>query len=423
MRTYRYTSFILILLLAGTAPTALAAGKDEEVDKQVQAVISKCMPAFVFIARQKGGSGSGAVISPDGYVITNAHVVGADIKFTVRLGNGKSYSGKVVGRDKVGDLALIKLDNAKDLPYIKLGNSDDLRVGDPCIAIGNPIALGAIDQNASVTMGVVSGLHQFRGGGRYNDAVVTDAPINPGNSGGPLLNLDGELIGVNGLVETRIGLRSNTGLGYAIPSNQVNAWLPVLKDTKRLDVHHCRLLGLKFETDFDKLSEAGALIKEVEKESDADKFGFKAGDLIYFCQGNLVWNATRFAGIVGVYPAGTEISVRLIREGETVILKFKPDERRPARFGFVLNKPARGDMFLRIGKVDPKSASAKAGLKSGDELIGIGKQRLGGLAQVQYAILVQRWLPSVIAGSRIALTVRRREDGKIVEKEITFIAS
>ncbi len=418
--TYRRRLAHIGLLASLVLSLSLQAGTT--IDEQVQAVVRQAIPAFVFISRKAGGSGSGAVISPDGYAITNQHVVGDEIDFNVRLGNGQSYTAKVVGRDRQGDLALMKLKTDEKLPYIKFGDSDKLKVGDPCIAIGNPLAIGLVDQTPTVSRGVISGLHQYRGRGRYNDAVVTDAPINPGNSGGPLLNLRGELVGVNGLVETRIGLRSNTGLGYAIPANQVKAWVPVLKDPKRLDVWHGRLLGLKFETDTKKAPQFGVLVTEVEEGSDAAKIGFQAGDLIFESQGYTVWNASRFAGVLGIYPAGTQMTTRLIRQGQTVELTYKLEERRPAKLGFSIARPGARDPFIRVGKVDPKSAAAKAGLKAKDEIIAIGKQALGGLAQVQYAIVVRRWMPRLIAGSKITLTVRRRENQEIVEKEITFIA-
>jgi serine protease Do len=419
MNKQRLLSLALRLALTVSLSLQVYAKPKTDVENQTKTVIKKCIPAFVFIAHSSS-SGSGVLISPDGYVITNAHVVRKAIKLTVRLGNGDSYEGKVVGRDSTGDLALIKLADAKGLPYVKLADSDKIKVGDLCIAIGNPIALGAVDQNPTVSMGAVSGLHQYRGGGRYNDAIVTDAPINPGNSGGPLLDLDGKLIGVNGLVESRIGLRSNTGLGYAIPSNQVKAWLPELKDPDRLDVYRCRLIGILFEKDFDKLSEDGALIKTVEPGSEAEAFGFKDGDVIFECQGYPVWNATRFAGILGIYPAGTLITINLMREGETVTIKITPEERRPAKFGFTIGKPSQSDRFLRITELNPKSASAKAGLKLGDEIIGLGKQKMGGLAVVQHAFMVQRWMPMVISGMKITFKVRRRADDGIIEKEIVF---
>ena len=421
MRNLRFPLLVLGMAWSLSILPQVHAKPKTEVVAQTKKVIEKCMPAFVFIAHS-GTSGSGVLISPDGYVITNAHVVRKAIKLTVRLGNGDSYKGKVIGRDSTGDLALITLADAKRLPYVKLADSDKIKVGDLCIAIGNPIALGAVDQNPTVSMGAVSGLHQYRGGGRYNDAIVTDAPINPGNSGGPLLDLEGKLIGVNGLVESRIGLRSNSGLGYAIPSNQVKAWLPELKDPNRLDVYRCRLIGLVFEKDFDKLSEDGALIEKVVPGSEAEAFGFKDGDVILACQGNPVWNAARFAGILGIYPAGTLLTFNLMREGETIEIKITPEERRPAKFGFTVGKPSDGERFLRIVGLDPESASAKAGLKVGDEIIGLGKQKMGGLAGVQYSLLVQRWMPMVISGMKVTFKVRRRNEDGIIEREIVFTA-
>ena len=138
--------------------------------------------------------------------------------------------------------------------------------------------------------------------------------------------------------------------------------------------------------------------------------------------GGLSAGSPRFAGILGIYPAGTLLTIKLMREGETVEIKIKPEERRPAKFGFTIGKPSQSDRFMRITALEPKSASAKAGLKVGDEIIGLGKQKMSGLAVMQHAFMVQRWMPLVISGMKITFKVRRREDDGIVEKEIVFTA-
>ncbi len=402
------------------ALSPILAGEEPSLKDSVSGVASKVLPAFVFVTTA-GSTASGAIISADGFLITNQHVMGDKNEALVRLGSGESYRAKLIGRDRQGDLALLKIDAPKPLPFLNLGDSDQLRVGDFCVAIGNPLALGAVDQTVTVTLGVVSGLHQFRGNGIYNDTIVTDAAINPGNSGGPLLNLSGELIGINSLGETRLGLRSNSGLAFAIPSNQVKLWIPLLKEAKGGDVYHARLLGLNFETDQEKLPEAGALIKMVDADSDAARAGFQNGDLIITFGDLPVWNVNRFFGILGIFPPGTELTAKVGRQGKTETISLKLDERRPARLGFKLSAPAAADQYVRLSDVDPASKAGKAGLRNGDEMLEIDKMPLTGAAQFTHGYLTQRWLPNLIAGMRIWLKVRRFEDGKFVEREVKYI--
>jgi S1-C subfamily serine protease len=396
-----------VLGAQGAAPARAWA-----TDAERQALIEKVRPAYVFIA-----GGSGAVISADGFMITNHHVLEGRKSFAVRLGDGRSFQAAVVGIDRGGDLALLRIEKASGLAFLPLGDSDTLRVGEPCLAVGNPIALGLVDQLPTFTVGVISGLHQFRG--VYNDAIVCDAPINPGNSGGPLVNRRGELVGVNGLVQTRWGLRANTGLGYAIPSNQVKRWLPLLKDAKGGEVHHGRLLGLEWKENDE---EAGSpTIKSVKPGSDADRAGFRAGDAILAVGGQPVWGPARLAGLLRAYPAGCDIPVRVRRDAADRTLAIKLDALRQAAIGFKLALPKPKDPYTRIDKVDAGSAAEKAGLKVGDEIVGLEGQHAAGPVQNQ-ALIIAAWLSRKIAGETIRLRVRRGEGGKSVEKDIEYVA-
>lgn len=406
-------ALLVALSLGGEAPGAMSVPGDKAVERDIQKIIHKCLPAFVFIA-----GGSGAVISPDGYMITNFHVVRDSHFFTIRLGNGKSYRAKLVGRDQRGDLALLKLEGEKEFPYLPLGDSDGLKVGEYSIAIGNPLALGVVDQTPTVTRGIISGLHQNRGG--YSDAIVTDAAINPGNSGGPLINMKGELIGVNGMIQTRMGLRSNTGLGFAIPSNQIKLWLPLLKDESTMDVYHGRLNGITFEKK-PKPGVIGAPVEKIEPNSDAFRAGFKSGDLVIELQKKKIWNPARFEGVIGIYPAGTEIAVKLKRDGALKTFSFKLEALKPGKLGFALKRPRRQDKKLIIEGILPSSPAGKAGMKNGDELIEVEGRRLRGPAALQW-INVSRWVHRVMAGRTVKLKVRREEGGKQVEKNIAIVA-
>ena len=188
-------------------PPALNSGAVAEL-------VAATVPAFVFIA-----GGSGVLISADGLALTNSHVIGKQRAFNVRLGDGRSFKANVLGHHAFGDLALLQLEGGNDLPFLPLGDSDALQTGEFCMAIGNPLALGLLDQQPTISAGVISAKNRLSG--NYADGLVTDASINPGNSGGPLINARGELIGINGQMQTRMGLRSNTGLGFAIPVNRV----------------------------------------------------------------------------------------------------------------------------------------------------------------------------------------------------------
>jgi serine protease Do len=283
-------------------------------------LIARTQPAFVFLS-----GGSGVLISADGLMVSNAHVIGKGREFTVRIGDGRSFKAKVLGLHSFGDLALLQIEGAKDLPFVKLGDSDAMRVGEFCMAIGNPLALGMLDQTATVSVGVISAVRHLHG--RYADSLVTDAPINPGNSGGPLLNAQGELIGVNGQIRTRMGLKSNAGLGFAIPSNRIKLWLPVLQKAKGREVGHGRLEGIEWETEgiMTQLSYAAPTIRRVEPNSDAARAGFKEGDKVLKCQGEDVRTATQVLLILAMYPTTETLQVVVERDGRKQTLMFKLD--------------------------------------------------------------------------------------------------
>ena len=175
------------------------------------------------------GGGSGVIVSPDGLMLTNDHVIGSKRAFTVRIGDGRSLKAKVLGTDPEGDLAALRiaLPAGETVPHLELGDSDELRVGDEALAVGNPFALGVLDQSPTFTVGIISAVNHTQG--TYAECIVTDAEVNPGNSGGPLVNMAGEVVGINGQISTRFGLRSNTGLGFAISSRQIKLWLPRLE--------------------------------------------------------------------------------------------------------------------------------------------------------------------------------------------------
>jgi len=350
------------LSLAATACGATAAGLDAV---QVDELAQRVLPAYVFV-----GGGSGAVISPDGYVITNAHVTRSSKRWKIRTPDGTYHAARVIGSSPGTDLCLLKIDHAENLPHLPLGDSDQLEVGDVVIAVGNPFALGNIDGKPTVTLGVVSALHVDRP--HAYDAIQTDTPINPGNSGGPLINLKGELVGVNAQIQTRFGLRQNTGVGYAISSNQVKRFLPALKDADGKAVPSGRIAGIVLDTEPDK----PAIVKDVRADSDAAKAGIQKGDVLVALDKAAIGTARDFLGALGRYPIGVEVTLRVERGDPAEEHEFRMQIVRHGRaylgFKFDLKKPNS----LTIHTVVPGGPAAKAGVKTGDRLVGIGRMRI-----------------------------------------------
>ena len=414
MRTHNAFT-LAVCLVWFAAGRSQAAVHTRAVEQDVQALIERTRPAFVFIA-----GGSGAVISSDGYMISNAHVVKKQKRFNIRLGDGRSMKAELLGLDPGGDLALLKIETDEDLPHLPLGDSDALQVGSLSLAIGNPIALGLVDQTPTFTLGVISALHQYRG--IYNDAVVTDAPVNPGNSGGPLVNMAGALVGVNGLVQTRWGLRASTGLGYAVPANQIKRFLPALKAAEGGEIYRGRLPGIEWDEDEEAGDVKGARIETVREESDAARAGFQAGDVVLRFDGEPIWHAARFAALVRGRPAGTAVEVVLRRGEEEKTLTVTLGTLKPGKLGFKLARPKAGDEHLRVDTVEADAPAARAGLQAGDEILAIQGTELTGDIRDK-ALALARWLRrGIYAGQEIRLTIRRTVDGAPADKELVFEA-
>lgn len=273
-------------------------------------------------SRPKSALGSGLIISADGYVVTNHHVVDGADDIVVHLNDDKTeYTAKLIGSDKKTDVALLKIEDLDGkLPFTPLGDSDTVRVGDWSIAIGNPFGLGG-----TVTAGIVSALSRNINQGPYDEFIQTDAAINPGNSGGPLFNVKGEVIGINSAILTRSG--GNQGIGFAIPSNTVKLIVSQLKEHG----HTIRgWLGVRIQTVTPELAEAlgleedaGALVAEVVEDSPAAKGGLKDGDVIMTFDGKAIGKMTTLPKIVAETKVGKTVKVELIRGGEKVTKKVE----------------------------------------------------------------------------------------------------
>lgn len=335
----KITSLAFLTLLVGAASPAQ---DDQDLQKvlafqaRLRAVVERVKPAFVFC-----GGGSAVCISKDGWILSNHHVAGpTGRQWQVFFPGGKSYMAKVVGHDPNGDLSLLKVDADHDLPFAELGDSDSLQIGQHVFAVGNPFLLGngkgappipgagkmgRDDGNwePTVTLGVVSALHRFQDW--YMDAIHTDCQINPGNSGGPLFTLDGKVVGINGRIAMRFFNRVNTGVGYAIPSNQIKRYMDPFKKGGR--VWHGYIDGIIItnagEPGYENAGEYGdgVLVLGVEDPSPATKAGFKEGDIITQVENQRVFNTNRLHGILGTYPQGDTVNVKVKRGGMTVELK------------------------------------------------------------------------------------------------------
>lgn len=274
--------------------------------------------------------GSGFVISRDGYVVTNEHVVKDATKIIVTMTDGSKRSAKIVGHDDLADIALLKIDG-DNLPYCRLGDSDSILVGEWVIAFGNPFGLFDINNKPTVTVGVVSslGMNLAKIGSRnYNDMIETDAAINPGNSGGPLVDAEGRVIGVNTMIYTTGATQSYIGYGFAIPVNKVMRVVDELK--KYGKVVRDSWIGLNLQAvdqniaKYFGLSEpSGALVNNVESGSPAEKSGFKSGDLILKYQGKPVNGAGALQSSLDDLQPGNRVKFEVLRDNKLMKLTLR----------------------------------------------------------------------------------------------------
>ena len=286
------------------------------VDPRLPMLLGVPMPAT---ERTVQGQGSGFVISPDGYLLTNDHVAGDADTIKVKFENGEEYTAKLVGADSESDIALLKVDAKKSLPWLKLGNSEALRVGDWVVAIGNPLGLGH-----TVTAGIVSGKGRVLADEPLNDFIQTDASINPGKSGGPLLGVNGEVVGMN----TAIIQNANT-VGFAIPSAHLEDIVKQLRDTGRVSHGY---LGVHMspipEAGMKQLNvTSGVYLTQIEPNGPAEGAGLRAGDVILKVDGNAISDSQTLMRAVAGVRAGTTVVVTLQRDGKPKDVQVKLGER------------------------------------------------------------------------------------------------
>ncbi len=336
--------------------------------------------------------GSGFIIDPEGYILTNNHVVAKADKIVVKLESGKEYKAKIVGTDPKTDVALIKIKANKPLKAVNLGDSGKIRVGDWVIAIGNPFGL-----SHTVTAGIISAKGRVIGSGPYDDFLQTDASINPGNSGGPLIAMDGTVIGINTAI-----IASGQGIGFAIPINIAKRIVPQLKATGHvvrgwLGVYIQDItpeLGKKFGL---KESQKGVLISKVFDGSPAQKGGLKQGDIIIKYDGRPVHSSHELAILVGQTKVGKKVDIEILRNGETKTETIKIGVRKeekiaeaesaqaPAKMGFEvqqLTPELAKHLGLKVKKgilvvqVDRSGPAYEAGLRRNDVIVEVNRKKV-----------------------------------------------
>lgn len=355
--------------------------------------------------RQFRGEGSGVIINANkGYVVTNNHVIEGADKITVKLEDGREFKAKLVGADPLSDVALLKLDNPKNLTEISIADSDKLRVGDFTVAIGNPFGLGQ-----TVTSGIVSALGRSTGNSDagYESYIQTDAAVNRGNSGGPLINLKGELIGINTAIISPSG--GNAGIAFAIPSNMANNLVQQIIEFGEV---RRGLLGIKggelnadLAKEFNVDAQQGAFISEVMANSAASKAGLKAGDVITALNGQKIRSFAELRAKVATTGAGKEIELTYLRDNkeEKTKVTLQADEQSKTTADNLLpqlkgaefsNYDEKGLKGVEITKVEKGSMAERYDFRKGDVIVGVNRAKVDNLGDLR-KILDNK--PSVVA--------------------------
>ena len=365
--------------------------------------------------RKEYALGSGVIISKNGYIVTNYHVISAATKITVKTHNGKIYKAKLIGSDPKTDLAVIKID-ANNLKPITFTDSNNIEVGDITLAIGNPFGL-----RESVTAGIVSALNRTSIGlNDYENFIQTDAAINPGNSGGALVDLKGRLIGINSAILSSSG--GNNGIGFAIPSNMVK-FVATSLITKgkvvrgylgvrisNIDASKAKLYGI----------DHGVLVNQVEPNTAASQAGLKPGDIIVGVDGKKVNNAGELRDKIAFKGAGSNVNLKVYRNGEYIILNATLKALKVKAQQITDIKALKGvtlkelDNKVTVANIAPNSYAAMMGLKTGDEILRVKTIKTGKWTPVNSINKLKELLKGLNKGDAL-LEVKRKNSIFILE--------
>ena len=397
----------------GPTPALASGGADAAVTPaSIPDLVERLSPTVVNISTARivkdllgrdfnqKGLGSGFIISEDGYIFTNNHVVDKADKIEVKLANGKEYEAEVRGRDAATDLALIKITSPVKLPYARLGDSDRSRIGEEVIAIGNPLGL-----DHTVTAGIISAKGRTIGAGPYDNFIQTDASINPGNSGGPLCNLAGEVVGINTAIVAQA-----QGIGFAIPINMAKE---ILEDLKTSGKIIRGWLGLTSQNITDDMRQSlklkdrqGALVGDVFAGDAADQAGIKIGDVILEVAGQTVKDDRELGLIVAKLHVGSKVNVKVFRNGKEITLPIVIAERKDPQeqasgshateqFGITAQEvtPEIAKYFglpektgVIIINVKAGGSADEAGLKPRDIILKVNNIEISGLKEYEAAL-------------------------------------
>ncbi len=421
------TSYADIVDKTSPAVVRIVAERKEKVTQNQQGMPEDMFHQFPNLVPRQGpgqnqrpqverGLGSGVIVSADGSILTNHHVVDGAEKITVLMSDNKSYDAKIVGTDKPSDLAVLKIE-AQSLPFLTLGNSDGVRIGDIVLAIGNPLGIGQ-----TVTAGIISAKGRRTGlgdGTNYEDFLQTDAPINRGNSGGALVNLAGELIGINSQIASENG-GGSIGIGFSIPSNMAKSVMEqILKDGKV----HRGVLGIGIQGMSDDAAKAlglkdsvGILVNSVKPGGAADKAGVKLGDIITAINGEKLEDSNVLRNKVASTAPGTEIKLTILRDGKESEVTAKLDEFNPedakkltgkgegdsngpkdqgGKLGLTL-EPVTPQIAKQLGldsaeglvvsELDQNGPAADAGMARGDVILQINRKPVSSVADAKAAL-------------------------------------
>jgi serine protease Do len=350
------------------------------------------------------GAASGVIISQDGFIVTNNHVVKDATEVRVKLNDGRELKAKVVGADASSDLALVKID-ASGLPFLRMGDSAALRLGEIVLAIGNPFNVGQ-----TVTMGIVSAKGRSNMGiVDYEDFIQTDAAINPGNSGGALVNLHGDLVGINTAILSRTG--AGNGVGFAVPSNMVK---PII-DQIRKSGHVSRgWIGVAIQDLTPELAkgldikrEKGVVISDVLESGPAARAGVQSGDVVTQLNGQSVTSMTQLRNEIAMLAPGSEAHLMIDRRGSTKEVTVRLDQKKDNGEAQIssgeeqgplsgvglqdlspelrrqLELPAKVTSGIVVTEVDPSSSAARSGLREGDVIVTVNKKQVGSTTELR----------------------------------------
>ncbi|MDH3575392.1 MAG: DegQ family serine endoprotease [Desulfobacteraceae bacterium] len=370
--------------------------------------------------------GSGFIIDKDGYIVTNNHVIDNADKIVVILKDEKEFEAQIVGRDKNTDLALIKIELNHNLPVLRFGDSDALKVGQWVVAIGNPFGL-----EQTVTAGIVSAKGRVIGSGPYDDFIQTDASINPGNSGGPLLNMKGEVIGINTAI-----VAGGQGIGFAIPVNLAKNIIAQIKSTGEVTRGW---LGVGIQDISEEVAEyygikekKGVLVTEVFPDDPADLAGIKPKDVIISVNGKTVDSARLLTGMIADTHVGDTIQIKINRNGKTRTIDVKIAKREETKIaGRSTQEKEQGPLGIQVSEitpetarrfnlkdakgvivtgVDPESKAAEAGLQIHDIIREINHKNITSVSDLNKTI------DEIPEGETINLFIRRLNRGFLVIK-------